>query len=105
MKTFLLLISFAYSSLTLAQYYPQMPNMNWQQSYTTCAAQTICPNGRQINCVVRGMNYSNVPSYMDNRCRWKVVPGRFIHCQGYALTTDRWGNTAWAQADIPIHCF
>lgn len=82
-----------------SQFYP------WQSSSTVCQAATRCMNGRIIACKTFGFNYSNVPSYMANSCRWAVLPGRAVRCQGYTEVRDFYGRFIWTYVDVPVSCF
>jgi hypothetical protein len=105
-KLKLLLMFVVCYSFTANAYYPQRGvNQSWQYSSTVCNAITMCPNGMKIYCTAYGMNYGNVPSYMSNSCRTRVVPGRSVQCQGYAQQVDAWGNYVWASVNIPISCY
>ncbi|MFT6632935.1 MAG: hypothetical protein ACJAS4_002903 [Bacteriovoracaceae bacterium] len=103
-KLILLLVVF-YSFGANAYNQPHGYNQRWQYSSTVCSAVTRCPNGLKIYCTVYGMNYGNVPSYMSNSCRTRVIPGRSVQCQGYAQQVDAWGNYVWASANIPLSCY
>tara|TARA_B100001971_G_C18268046_1_gene596796 strand:+ start:246524 stop:246889 length:366 start_codon:yes stop_codon:yes gene_type:complete len=82
-----------------AVYYP------WRTSMTSCHAYTICPNGRRIWCQTYGYAYSGVPSHMNNSCRFGVLPGRAVRCQGYVQQRDIYGRFMWSWVDVPVRCF
>lgn len=77
----------------------------WNTSATSCYAYTFCPNGRRIFCQTYGYNYSRVPNRFSNSCRWMVLPGRAVRCQGYSVQRDIYGRTFWSYIDIPVSCY
>lgn len=85
----------------LGYFYPPY----WQSSAATCYATTVCPNGRAIHCQTYGYNHSRVPVAMSNSCRFMVLPGRAVRCQGYALQRNYYGQAFWGIVDIPVSCF
>ncbi len=105
MKKFLLIIVFLSSFQVFAYGTNYSVNSNWVYNSSSCRAMTVCPNGMRIYCETFWMNYGNVPSYMSNMCRTRVVPGQFIQCQGYVQQIDAWGNMTWSQANIPLSCY
>jgi len=82
-----------------ASYFP------WASSRTTCYAHTVCPNGRRIWCTTYGASYSRVPHQYTNSCRFGVLPGRAVRCQGYVAQRDFYGNVRWGWVDIPVSCY
>lgn len=84
-------------------YTPHYPG--WQQSMVSCQARTVCPNGRAIWCQTYGMNWGNIPSYMNNSCQWRVIPGRAVQCNGYVQQRDYYGRLTWAYVNIPVSCY
>lgn len=73
----------------------------WMSSYSSCYAYTYCPNGRFISC----QSYAYSSAYGVNTCRYRVIPGRAVHCQGYASQYDGWGGHYWRFVNIPVSCF
>jgi len=58
------------------------------ESYSTCYAQTYCPNsGRTIWCRVSGRSSDRVA------CSWFVVPGVSVECHGFV--SDPWLGWMW----------
>lgn len=83
-----------------ANFYP------WQSSATVCAATTRCPNGMVASCRVYGHSWSSIPTGMYNSCTWRVVPGRFVHCQGYQqVYNPLYRMYMWQWVNIPVRCF
>lgn len=83
----------------------QVVNTGWSYHPAKCVAQTVCPNGRLITCSTVGFNYGNAPRTLNNMCRTRVVPGRFVHCQGFADQVDILGRLVFTPANYPVSCF
>ena len=75
----------------------------WNQNANTCYATTVCPNGRQVWCQTYGYQAVANGSFA-NTCRWQVIPGRGVRCQGYQQQMGPYGYM-WAWVDIPVACF
>lgn len=94
MKKIISLVFLMVSFNSLANFWP---NTGWNYGTDVCVAQTVCPNGQPIYCTVYGLNNRYGQSQL---CRTRVVPGQFIHCQGYSQ--DFYGY--WNPVNIPISC-
>lgn len=101
MKKLLVLISLLGALSAQAQ----VVNANWIYHPVQCLAETTCPNGRVIRCATVGFNYGNAPRHINNMCRSRVIPGQFIHCQGFADQTDQFGRLVFVPANYPVSCF
>lgn len=100
-KMFLLLSVTLFASSAFAQYI----NTNWVYNTRVCRAETICPDGKKIWCQAVGFNYGNAPRTPNNMCRTRVVPGRLVHCQGFADQVDAFGRIVFIPANLPASCF
>lgn len=85
--------------------FAQVVNTNWQYNTSVCKAQTQCVDGRVIWCQTVGFNYGNAPRVLNNMCRTRVVPGQFVHCQGFSDQVDAFGRVVFVPANIPVSCF
>ena len=101
MKLFYFIVISLISSSSFANYI----NTNWQYNSGFCAAETYCYNGRRISCQVVSFNYGNAPRTINNLCRTRVVPGRFVHCQGYADRINSFGQTFFVPVNLPVSCY
>ena len=105
MKNFLLVSLFVFASFFTSNTSAQYVNANWQYNPTKCVAETICPNGTIINCATVGFNYGNAPRVVNNMCRTRVIPGRLVHCQGFADRVDMYGRVVFVPVNIPVRCY
>lgn len=112
MKKFILLVTFVMSFSLFASEQNmsmEMKGVNmypWQTSTTVCAASTRCPNGMIASCKVFGYAYNTMPGGMYNSCTWRVVPGRFVHCQGYQqVYNPLYRMYMWQWVNVPVRCF
>lgn len=63
------------------------PFSGW--SYSTCATQTVCPNGMPISCWASGNYYAGAACYFHN------YPGYSVECTGFNAF-GQW-ITSWAR--------
>lgn len=101
MKKLLLIVSLLLTSSVFAQ----VVNTNWVYNSNVCRAKTVCPDGRVIWCQAVGFNYGNAPRVPNNLCRSRVVPGSFVHCQGFSDQVDNFGRLVFVPVNLPVSCF
>lgn len=101
MKSLLTVLVLGFSLSSFAQ----VVNTGWVYHPSKCVAQTQCPNGQVITCSTVGFNYGNAPRNINNMCRSRVIPGRFIQCQGYADTINALGQLVFVPANYPVSCY
>lgn len=77
----------------------------WRTGHTVCQAQTRCPNGQIAYCKTFASVSQQGLGASNGVCRWMVVPGRAVRCQGYALQRDFYGRSYYAYVDIPVACY
>ena len=96
---------FLLSVLSLSSY-AQVVDTRWQYGNQVCRAQTVCLNGRVISCQTVALNYGNfVGNNINALCRTRVVPGQFIHCQGYSDRPNVFGQVSFIPTNLPVSCF
>lgn len=72
-------------------------------SYLICQAQTVCPNGMPIYCLVYGSQMIS-PAAGLQACQWWVLPGRAVRCAGFVQQAGPMG-AFWAWVDVPVSCY
>ncbi len=83
---------------------PMTKMVPWASSYHVCHATTVCPNGMPIFCQVYGAQAMGGFGSYANACRWFVIPGRAVRCQGYVQQMGPMG-LFWTWVDYPVACF
>ncbi len=95
-----LLALVAVTQVAQAQYYSSSTSC---YAYTTCYDNYGYPIG-QISCEVYG--YQTVMSYgfsASNNCRWAVIPGVAVKCQGYQQVYS-YGQSGFAWQNTGARC-
>jgi len=77
----------------------------WYTGRSVCQAQTRCPNGQIAYCKTFASASQAAYGASTGVCRWMVIPGRAVRCQGYALKRDFYGRSFYAYVDVPVSCF
>ncbi len=82
-----------------------VPYPIWNVGHSVCEARTLCPNGQVAYCKTFATSMAGPYSRSASTCRWMVLPGRAVRCQGQALKRDYYGRPYWAYVDVPVRCF